>query len=849
MAGRRLVRGVGLEATATLAGTDRSSPSSVGWLSLALAGAGAGAAVGALHLRAAAAGLPLPAVLALVATLVGAACLQLRFSYREHFEALDLFDAVLAPAVFALSGPVVVALASAAMALSEVILHTRPVKAAFNVAQWAAAAGAGSLCFAVLARGDAPSTRNLAALVVAMLVVSLVNQLAVAAVFSLVSVPDASVLRPALAALAGRGSALASVVNLALGLLLVAAVETTPWAMALFVVPLGMLHWANRGYAEVRADRARLAGLQRATHALVGPIDPRDAIAGFLAEVRDSFVVEVAELTLTEPETGGFEVRRLHGPDHTAAHTWVLPADAGTLATTLMAAGRATRVDGQGDDPLRGLLRREGWRDCLAAPLVTTDGVRGILCAYNRTGLDSFQAGELPVLEALATELMGALEKAQLVEAVLHQAMHDALTGLPNRTLFHQRVDQAVAARSPAGGRVAVMLLDLNRFKEVNDTLGHHHGDLLLQDFSRRIQATLRPNDTVARLGGDEFAVVIPGVADEEAAEKVVKRLLWALDEPFTVQGLTLDVDVAVGIALCPEHGTDAVTLLQRADVAMYASKAAQSDYEFYAADKDRYNPRRLALVGELRSASVRRELRLHYQPKSELRTARVTGVEALLRWDHPVHGPVVPDEFIPIAEQTGSIRALTSFVLREALTQCAAWRAAGLDLGMAVNLSVRSLLDAHLPAEIESLLRETGVPSRSLTLELTETSMMIDSVRTAEVLSHLHTLGLQLSIDDYGTGYSSLAYLRHLPVNEMKIDKSFVISMDQDDDAEVIVRSTVDLGHNLGLRVVAEGVETAQSWARLVSLGCDSAQGYYVSRPLPAAEIAPLIVRLNAAV
>ncbi len=841
MAGLRLVRGVGLGPTPSGDDDDLGGfPVAIRWLSLALVGAGGASALAAAHLRDATGSLPPLAVLALMGALVGAACLQLRFSYRDQFEALDLFDAVLAPAVFSLSGPVVVVVAAAAMALSEGILHTRPVKAFFNVAQWAAAAGAGSLCYAVLSSGGGATARNLGALSLSMVAVSVVNHGAMMAVFSLMPAGQRG---PAAEVVPGRRWALGGTVNLALGLLLVAAIDTSALAMALFAVPLSMLHWANRGYAEGRADRARLAGLQRATHVLVGPLDPRDAIAAFLAEVRGCFGGEVAELTLVDPDDDGYRAQRLASADPASVRSSRLPPGAGTLAVTLLRAGRPASVAGASTGPAGALLREERWRNCLAAPLIADGEVRGILCVYNRGGLESFQAGELPVLAALAAELMGALEKATLVEKVLHQALHDALTGLPNRTLFHERVDRAIAAGT-GGGSVAVMLLDLNRFKEVNDTLGHYHGDLLLQDVSRRIQSALRPDDTVARFGGDEFAIVIPRVSDAGDAEGVVKRVLRAVDEPFVVQGLALDVDVAVGIALYPEHGSDAVTLLQRADVAMYSAKASQRGFEHYVPANDRYSPRRLSLVTELRTAASRREFQVHYQPKSCLRTGRVTGVEALLRWHHPVHGPVAPDEFIPIAEQTGSIRVLTTYVLREALTQCATWRAAGLDLEMAVNLSVRSLLDADLPGEIAALLTETGVPSRCLTLELTETSMMTDPGRTAEVLARLHDLGLQLSIDDYGTGYSSLAYLRHLPVDEMKIDKSFVMRMDVDDDAAVIVRSTVDLGHNLGLRVVAEGVETNESWERLVALGCDSAQGYFVSRPVPATEVAALVER-----
>jgi EAL domain-containing protein (putative c-di-GMP-specific phosphodiesterase class I) len=336
----------------------------------------------------------------------------------------------------------------------------------------------------------------------------------------------------------------------------------------------------------------------------------------------------------------------------------------------------------------------------------------------------------------------------------------------------------------------------------------------------------------------------VPRVVDADGAVRVAERIQRAIGDPFALHEMTLDVDAAIGIAVYPDHGDDPATLLQRADVAMYAAKAGHAGYEVYAAENDRYSPRRLALVGELRSAASHGELHVNYQPKLDLGSGRITGVEALLRWEHPRYGAVPPDEFIPVAEQTGSIQPLTSFVLEEALEQCGAWRRTGLDLGMAVNLSARSLLDTDLPDELAALLRSTRVPADRLTLEVTESSVMADPVRTASVLDRLHALGIHLSIDDFGTGYSSLSYLQRLPVDEIKIDRSFVQRMAADAADDVIVRSTVDLGHNLGLRVVAEGVEDADICDRLRRMGCDAAQGYWLSRPVPAAGIAPVVAR-----
>ncbi|MGH2686617.1 MAG: putative bifunctional diguanylate cyclase/phosphodiesterase, partial [Actinomycetota bacterium] len=382
------------------------------------------------------------------------------------------------------------------------------------------------------------------------------------------------------------------------------------------------------------------------------------------------------------------------------------------------------------------------------------------------------------------------------------------------------------------------MLMDLDGFKEVNDTLGHHNGDLLLQEVSARLSGLLREEDVVARLGGDEFAILLPGVADGAEAVRAAEKVLGALEEPFVHRELTLEVGASIGIALYPYHGAEASTLLQRADVAMYDAKAAQCGYEIYAPERDQYSPRRLALVGELRSSLENDQLEVHYQPKASLSTGRILGVEALVRWNHPRHGYLPPDEFIPVAEHTGLMRPLTLYVLRTAVRQLQEWRQQGIELDVAVNLSARSLLDVHLPDDVAAILADHDVPASCLTLEITESRIMADSPRTIGVMTRLSAMGVELAIDDFGTGYSSLSYLKRLPVDEVKIDRSFVMNMAVSDNDAKIVRSTVNLARDLGLRVVAEGVENQETWDRLVALGCDVAQGYFLSRPVPAARL-----------
>jgi diguanylate cyclase (GGDEF)-like protein len=419
-----------------------------------------------------------------------------------------------------------------------------------------------------------------------------------------------------------------------------------------------------------------------------------------------------------------------------------------------------------------------------------------------------------------------------------HLALHDGLTDLPNRTLFHDRIEQAILSAERENTMLGVLIIDVDRFKEVNDTLGHRSGDLLLQQISTRIQATVRESDTVARLGGDEFGVLLPKVVDRRAASNVADKVRKELERSFMVKGLILDIEASMGIALYPEHGSDAETLIQHADVAMYAAKEEHSHFEFYALKHDQYSPSRLALLGELRRGLQEGELVLHYQPKADVQSSEIRGVEALVRWQHPTRNLLMPLEFVPLAEHTGLMRPLTLYVLDEALRQCDAWRQKGLRLRMAVNLSVRNLQDEEFPEDVARLLGKWGIPARWLELEITESAFMTDPARAMAILDRLSFMGVRLSLDDFGTGHSSLSYLQRMPVNEVKIDRSFVMNMATDENDATIVRATIDLGRNLGLLTVAEGVETPEIWNQLAGLGCDMAQGYYLSRPVPAGEL-----------
>jgi len=422
-------------------------------------------------------------------------------------------------------------------------------------------------------------------------------------------------------------------------------------------------------------------------------------------------------------------------------------------------------------------------------------------------------------------------------DALRHQALHDALTDLPNRTLLHDRVALALRAAERAATPLALLLFDLDHFKEVNDTLGHHAGDQLLRAVAIRLVGTVRASDTVARLGGDEFAVLLP-TADAEAAITAASTLLAALEPPFLVEGQRLEVGASIGVAVAPAHGADAAALLQHADVAMYVAKRGRSGYALYDADQDEHSLRRLALMGELRQAIAAGQLLLHYQPKVAVATGRLQGVEVLVRWPHPERGLIPPAEFIPLAEQTGVIGPLTHWVLDAALGQARAWRDQGLALPVAVNLSARLLQDPGVVDTIVGLLDAWGLDAYWLEIEITESAVMADPAGALAILTRLHDRGIRLSIDDFGTGYSSLAYLRRLPVDTIKIDQSFVRELAVNGDDAAIARAIVDLGHTLGLGVVAEGVEDDVTWARLTALGCDVAQGYHIGRPIPAEEV-----------
>jgi len=424
--------------------------------------------------------------------------------------------------------------------------------------------------------------------------------------------------------------------------------------------------------------------------------------------------------------------------------------------------------------------------------------------------------------------------------ALAHQAHHDSLTGLPNRTQLNSHLQSLIRDAKHSKASIGLFVMDLDRFKEVNDTLGHGFGDQLLKVVGRRVRGVLRESDMIARLGGDEFAVVLPGAGRKQAITCAM-RIVHALEQAFYIDGLNLHVKTSLGIAIYPEHGDAADVMVRHADTAMYKAKKVGADYRFYDPADDPYSLRRLTLTTDLRSAIEENQLLLHYQPKVNVQTGAVAGVEALVRWQHPEHGFMPPDEFVPLAEQTGLIGPLTDWVLNEAVRQCGVWQQAGWEPRVAVNLSAHNLKNPKLPAEISALLDAWEVSPQGLVLEITESAMMEDHELAADIVQRLDAMGIRIAIDDFGTGFSSLAYLQRLPVHELKIDKSFVIGMDgaENESNAAIVRSIVDLAHNLGCKVVAEGVENEAVLERLRALGADVAQGYHFARPLAVGALA----------
>jgi diguanylate cyclase (GGDEF)-like protein len=443
----------------------------------------------------------------------------------------------------------------------------------------------------------------------------------------------------------------------------------------------------------------------------------------------------------------------------------------------------------------------------------------------------------LPAVERQLHTVSVRRQQNRFEETVQYLAYHDALTDLPNRAVFYDRLQQCVLTCHREKKPLTLLLMDLNRFKEVNDTFGHLSGDLLLRQIGPRVRRCLRESDTVARIGGDEFAILLPNT-HVEGASQTARKILKMLEAPFVLGEVTIDVGVSIGIALYPDHGDEGDALVHRADMALYVTKQAGGGYTVFAREHELNSPRQLMLTGRLRRAIEYGELAMHYQPQVSLKTNRVVGLEALSRWFHPELGSIPPDQFVPLAEQTGLIKPFTQWVLKTVCHQYEEWQEMGLALPVSVNLSQKNLHETQLPDQVAELIRDGRVPANGLEFEITESMIMANPMRAMQVLGRFNTMGIPLSIDDFGTGYSSLGYLKKLPVQKIKIDKSFIVGRIEDEDDNVIVQAIINMGHSLGLEVVAEGVEDQLTKDRLTALGCDSVQGYHICHPLPVGEM-----------
>ncbi len=614
------------------------------------------------------------------------------------------------------------------------------------------------------------------------------------------------------------------------------------WATLPLLLVAILIVLAYRGYLRLLLRFGSLQRLYNFSRVLgSASLEPSSMSLEVLDEVCTVMRARRAQLILAEPS--GIP-RRISVGDGRTSRVVPVALDASSFVTQAIATGDASlhksnAKDGSpGNDPIAG-----DYRDAIVAPIMSGPSAIGAIVALDRDEEeDHFDNDDLHLFGMLVAHASANLERARLVEELRyevdsksHQATHDMLTGLPNRMLFLTR---AATALSESDG-VAIVLLDIDRFKDVNDTLGHAIGDRLLCEVSERLLRAVSGRATVARLGGDEFAFVIADVADPASAVEIVHEVKGEISRPIKIDGLTLPVGASAGIALAPEHGDDVALLLQRAEIAMYLAKERRSAVEVYSVEQDQSMQRWLMLSGLLTHAlEDKRELSVMYQPIANVKTGQIEQVEALARWNHPEQGAIPPDEFIGIAEQLGLIGQITDFVLAEGCARLAEWRRAGIQIGLAINCSGREFADASLVDRVAAQLQANNIPPDALTLEVTETEVVADLGQASRVLDELAGLGIRIAIDDYGTGYSSLAYIHRLPVQELKIDRSFVTNLPNDLSNAIIVRSSIAMAHSLGLTVVAEGAEDELTCAHLADADCDSIQGYYLSKPMEPARL-----------
>jgi diguanylate cyclase (GGDEF)-like protein len=635
---------------------------------------------------------------------------------------------------------------------------------------------------------------------------------------------------------------LASSCGTALALSAAMVLGTQPYAAILLVVIAATL---AAGYHELASTRRRYSGLQLLysfTEAMQHSDPESSVLEGLLDTTRKLLGADVSEVVIRDDQSQ--LIRYVLRPDgfaqadvaESASWTAAEPRNGGLLARS-----------GTRDREAATWIKAQGWTDGMLVPLRRNGEMIGTMAVANREGdVATFDTENLKLFETLANHASVSLENHELIDQLQWEATHDTLTGLGNRREFHRCLTRALEER-PVGTKLAVALVDLDRFKEINDTFGHHTGDTFLKWLGRRFKEALPPDVKAARLGGDEFAVFVYYEGTASQAAGVIERLLqplWA--EAFEIGDVKVAVDASTGVAVAPDHAEDPVTLLQRADVAMYLAKGDHSGVAGYTTERDIYSPRHVGLASALGTAIQHDELVVYFQPKLDLTTNLISGAEALVRWQHPTDGLILPDQFIPLAERTGLIVPLADVVMDQALSACAGWAERFPGTGVAVNLSIGNLTNDKLIASVRELLQRYQVPPELLVLEVTESQIMEDEKNHIAKLEALSDLGVRISVDDFGTGYASFAYLTRLPVQQVKIDKSFVGLMDVSPNDAAVVRSVIELGKDLGIEVVAEGVETEANLQILRQLGCSVAQGYHIGVPAPPVDFLTMATEWN---
>ena len=735
--------------------------------------------------------------------------------------------------VFLAPGPALLAISCGHLAASAQ-RRLRPIKALTNWLLYVAGVALGILVYdRTIGRYSPTSAHGWA---VTVLTIALINAVDLCLLLVLMAVVD-----PPLRSIGLQGGAGVAVCSGG-GLVAVSLIWANTWGVVLFIAIAGAADLAYRSTMISGQRYANLEKLYEFTRTLGSLVEAHDVIAMVLEEARAMVSAGSAELVVPlEARADGLAVRCTltgDGPAQIEQRSPFSPLD-------IIACERGALMFGDGSKPEDDVviaMAERGLKEAMVAPLQRADPGAGYLLVTDRAFRhEGFKGADLRFFEALAANAGVALRSSKLLEQLRqeaavrqYQAQHDALTGLPNRALFVEQLAEALG-ESPTESRVAVMLIDLDGFKEVNDTLGHHTGDAVLQAVAQRLAPLSAPNNLVARLGGDEFSVLLRDAPEDETIAVMADQVVDLIGQPLGVEGLLLDVRASLGVAVSAPLSQDASGLLRHADIAMYAAKGAGGGSHFYDRAEDHSTLRRLRLATELRRAIERNDLDVWYQPVVELGTGAVVSCEALLRWSHDQFGPISPVEFIPVAESAGLIDQLTWWVLETALLQAKTWRESFPGLSVAVNLSARSLMSLDISLRVDQALQSAAVAPTALTLELTESSAMADPQSSERALRDLQALGVNLSIDDYGTGFSSLSRLKHLPFQELKIDRSFVKEMIYNRGDEAIVRSTIELARNLGRTVTAEGVEDQATLQHLQSLGCHAAQGFFLARPLPA--------------